>query len=128
MKIEIIYGKVPSKSNCYKIITLGPKNKRFSSLGKTKALKEYENSFFMQLSGAYRGKDIEGFFELEIDVYYPSMRADLDNCLKGVLDCLQKSKAIRNDNKCVKIVARRFVDKKEPRIEFKLIELDAENT
>ena len=128
MKKKIIYGNVPSKSNCYKIITLGPKNKRYSSLGKTKALKDYENSFFMQLSGEYRGKDITGFFEIEVDVYYPSMRADLDNSLKCTLDCLQKAKAIRNDNKCVKITARRFVDKKEPRIEFKLIELDAENT
>ena len=97
--------------------------KRHSSLGKTKALKDYENSFFMQLSGELRDKDITGFFELEIDVYYPSMRADLDNSLKVVLDCLQKTKTIRNDNKCVKIIARRFVDKKEPRIEFLLTEL-----
>ena len=122
-KRETIYGNTPSKSNCYKIITLGKGLKRHSSLGKTKALKDYENSFFMQLSGDLRGVDITGFFELEIDVYYPSMRADLDNSLKVVLDCLQKTKTIRNDNKCVKIIARRFVDKKEPRIEFILTEL-----
>ena len=123
MKTETIYGKAPSKSNSYKIITLGSKNKRYSSLGKTKPLQDYENSFFMQLSSAYRGKDITGFFEFEIDVYYPSMSADLDNSLKIVLDCLQKAKAIRNDNKCCKIVAQRFIDKKEPRIEFRIIEI-----
>lgn len=64
-----------------------------------------------------------GYFELYVDVYYPSGRADLDNSLKIILDSLQKAKAIKNDNKCVKIVAQRFIDKKEPRIEFKLVEL-----
>ena len=123
MKKQIIYGNTPSKSNCYRIVTIGKGLKRHSSLAKTKALKEYENSFFMQLSGELRDKDINNFFELEIDVYYPSMRSDLDNSLKCVLDCLQKTKTIRNDNKCVKIIARRFVDKKEPRIEFILNEL-----
>jgi Holliday junction resolvase RusA-like endonuclease len=112
---ETIYGNVPSKSNCYKI--------GYKGLYKTAALKAYENSFYIQLSGNLRNKDITGYFEIVIDVYYPSGRADLDNSLKCVLDCLQKAKAIRNDNKCVKIIAQRFIDKKEPRIEFELIEI-----
>ena len=119
MKKEIIYGNTPSKSNCYKIIKLG----NHASLAKTPALKKYEQDFFMQLSGELRGKNIEGFFEFEVDVYYPSMRSDLDNSLKVILDCLQKAKAIKNDNKCMKIIAQKFVDKKEPRIEFIIKEL-----
>jgi Holliday junction resolvase RusA-like endonuclease len=56
-------------------------------------------------------------------VFYPSQRADLDNSLKIILDCLQKCKAIVNDNKCTKIVANKFLDKKEPRIEFEIKEV-----
>ena len=37
-KKQIIRGKIPSKSNCYKIITING----HSSLEKKKALKEYE--------------------------------------------------------------------------------------
>lgn len=110
-----IFGNTPSKSNCYRIIKLG----QHASLAKTKGLKEYENSFFMQV-GAIRDKDINEFFEFDIDVFYPSNRADLDNSLKVVLDCLQKAKVIRNDNKCVRIVARKFIDKVNPRIDFKI--------
>lgn len=124
--MEIIYGNIPSKSNCYKIITVKSKatGKVFSSLGKTAGLKKYEDSFFMQLSAKLRNKMIEGYFEIHVDVYYQSGRSDLDNSLKALLDCLQKTKTIKNDNKCVKIVAQRFIDKKEPRIEFKILEIN----
>ena len=110
-----IHGNTPSKSNCYKIITLGSKERRYSSLGKTKVLKTYEDQFFIQLPPKLRNLDIAG--------YYPSQRADLDNSLKIVLDCLQMTKTIRNDNKCVRIVANKALDKTNPRIEFKIIEL-----
>ena len=119
-KKEIIYGTVPSKSNSYKIIKLG----NHCSLCKTSAMKKYEESFYIQLSSDLRGKMIEGFFEFYIDVYYPSMRSDLDGSLKGVLDCLQKTKTIKNDNRCSKIVARKFIDKSNPRIEFTILEVD----
>jgi Holliday junction resolvase RusA-like endonuclease len=115
---QTIFGNPPSKSNCYKIITLGG----HGSLAKTQALKKYENDFFIQCN-YYRDKNIEGYFELHIDVFYPSQRSDLDNSLKCTLDCLQKVKAIKNDNKCVKIVAQKFLDKLNPRIEFEIIEI-----
>jgi Holliday junction resolvase RusA-like endonuclease len=126
--LEVIYGNTPSKSNCYKIIQKRLKGgKTQSSLGKTPALTRYENAFYMQLSGKLRGVMYKGYFELHVDVYYPSGRADLDNSLKIILDCLQKTKTIPNDNKCSKIVARRFIDKKEPRIEFKIETVDEQN-
>lgn len=113
---QTIRGNVPSKSNCYKIISLSG----HGSLAKAKALKEYENTFFMQC-GKYRDLNIEGYFEFHCKVYYPSMRSDLDNSLKIQLDCLQKTKSIKNDNLCVKIVAEKFIDKVNPRVEFKII-------
>lgn len=112
-----IPGNVPSKSNCYRIIKLG----EHASLAKTKSLKAYEQSFMWQC-GMYRNANISSPFEFHINVYYPSKRSDLDNSLKCVLDCLQKVKAISNDNLCCKIVAQKFIDKANPRIEFKIVE------
>lgn len=112
---QTIYGNTPSKSNCYRIVTING----HGSLAKTPALKKYENDFFIQCN-QYRNANISGYFELHIKVFYPSQRADLDNSLKIVLDCLQRVKAIKNDNKCVKIVAEKYLDRTNPRIEFKI--------
>lgn len=117
----VIYGSVPSKSNCYKIITIAG----HASLAKTKAMKEFEQRFYLQCG--YRNRNIKGFFELYADVYFQSNQPDLDNSLKGLLDCLQGCKAIKNDRNCVKIVANKFIDKQNPRIEFTLIEVNKED-
>lgn len=115
MKHEaIIYGQPPSKSNSYRIVTI----KGHGALAKTAAIKDYEQKFFLQCP--YRGKMINGFFELYIDAYFHSNLPDLDNALKVILDCLQTCKAINNDRQCVKIVAQKFIDKNNPRIEFTL--------
>lgn len=116
---QVILGSVPSKSNCYIIITFKSKNseKSHASLAKTKTLKDYERSFYLQCN-KYRNAKIDGPFEFEIDVYYPNQRSDLDNSLKVTLDCLQTVGAFENDNKCFRIVANKFLDKLNPRIEF----------
>jgi Holliday junction resolvase RusA-like endonuclease len=108
---QVIQGICPSKSNCYRIGNKG--------LFKTKALSDYEKNFYLQCNH-YRNVAIGGLFELHLDVYYPANRADLDNALKCVLDCLQKVGAIKNDNNCCKIVAQKFIDRANPRIEFVL--------
>lgn len=153
---QVIFGNIPSKSNCYVIITMRPKKdappkvvecedcsgageislgatcpncqgagkvnqepKGHASLAKSAALKKYEKDFFIQC-GQYRNMMWDQYFELEVDVYYPTQRSDLDNCLKVLLDCLQGVKAIKNDNKCVRIEANKYLDPKNPRIEFTL--------
>ena len=63
---------------------------------------------------------MQGELYFEMDVYYDSKRPDLDNSAKVVLDCLQKIKAFKNDNKVVDIRIRKFKDKENPRIEFKV--------
>ena len=115
---QIIYGQIPSKSNCYKIITY----LWHESLAKTPALRAYEKSFYLQCN-VYRNNLIKGLFELNVDVYNESQRPDLDNAFKVLLDCLQSCNAIKNDRNCIKIVAQKFIDKKNPRIEFELIEV-----
>ena len=116
--IQTIKGNTPSKSNCYKIVNFNG----HASLAKTPALKKYEESFVWQCD-KYRNKNIDSTFEFYIDVYYPSKRSDLDNSLKVILDSLQRIKAIKNDNNCAKIVAQKFIDKENPRIEFYIKEL-----
>jgi len=112
---QIIHGKCPSKSNSYKVVTLNG----HGSLAKQTTLKDYEKSFYLQCN-QYRGKMINGLFELHLNVFYENQRPDLDNCMKIVLDCLQSCKAIKNDRNCVKIIAEKFVDKTNPRIEFEI--------
>lgn len=114
---QVIHGQPPSKSNSYKIIKI----KGFSKLGKTKALEQYEQSFFMQCS--LRCAKINKRFKLDVDVYFKSDRPDLDNSLKVILDCLQTCKAITNDRLCAEIHARKLIDAENPRIEFEITEL-----
>lgn len=117
---QTIIGNVPSKSNCYKIISFRSKDQSkqpHASLGKTAQLQKYEKDFFIQCN-KYRNANIDEYFIFEIDVFYPSQRSDLDNSLKVVLDCLQKVGAIRNDNLCVRIIATKFLDRENPRVEF----------
>ena len=112
----IIKGNTPSNSNCYKVIRLGNR----CGLGKQKKLESYENSFKLQMLN-YKYNLIESEFKFIIDVYYDSRRPDLDNSLKVVLDCLQKAEVIKNDNKCIEIIAKKHLDKIDPRIEFSLV-------
>ena len=114
----LVSGKVPSKSNCYKIVVVNG----HASLAKQKGLKDYEKSFYLQCD-KYRGRFITGLFAIRMKVYYDSQRPDLDNCFKIILDCLQSCKAVKNDRNCVRITAEKFVDKANPRVEFELEEV-----
>lgn len=117
MEKIIIRGKIPSKANSYKVITING----HGSLGKTEAVKEYERNFYLQCP--IRGAMIDRYFRLNVDVYYVNMRPDLDNCFKVLLDCLQACNAIKNDRFCVEIHGRKLIDKTDPRVEFTLEEV-----
>ena len=110
---QVIEGNPPSKSNCYKVVMIAG----HGSLAKQDKLKKYEESFFWQCN-MYRDKKINKPFRITLDAYLTSIRQDLDNIFKIVLDCLQSCKAITNDNLCAEIHARKFLDKANPRVEF----------
>ena len=115
MKIcETIIGQAPSKSNSYRIVTIGG----HATLAKSSVLRAYETKFLMQCKS--RGANISERFRLKIDVFYSSDRPDLDNALKIVLDCLQACKVIKNDRLCAEIVARKLIDKTNPRIDLEI--------
>lgn len=116
--IQTILGSVPSKSNSYKIITVKKKGGgQHAGLGKPDELKRYEESFYEQCRH-YRNKMMTVPFEINLKVYFQNALSDLDNSLKIILDCLQESKAIKNDKQCVAINALKLIDKNNPRVEF----------
>ena len=115
---QIIIGQAPAKSNTYRIVKLGGK----PAIKKSDSTEQYERNFYMQV-GPYRNMQIKGFFELYVRVYFSTMSHDLDNSLKSILDSLQYAKTIVNDNRCVKIVAEKFIDKTNPRVEFRITEI-----
>ncbi len=115
-----IRGNVPSKSNGYKIITITPKKGRpHSSLAKTDELKRYEEGFYVQIPPGAR-QQIDSELTVRLRVYYDSWRPDIDGCFKVVLDCLQEAKVIQNDRQVHKIIAEKFKDAHNPRVEITL--------
>lgn len=58
---------------------------------------------------------------VRLDFYRPRKSGDLDNRIKILLDALQGS-AYMDDRQIVEIHARRFEDKKNPRVEVRIQE------
>ena len=63
-------------------------------------------------------------FRLFVRVWHSSLRFDLDNSLKTLLDCLQMVGAITDDKLCFQIEAEKRIDKYHPRVEFALLEVN----
>lgn len=114
MEHETIYGQVVSKANNYQV---GSDKHGRRYIIKSDAIREYERNFVRQCR-IYRGRMISCRFTLYVAVYESSMRYDLDNALKTILDCLQMARAIANDNLCVRIVAEKRTDRQRPRVVF----------
>ena len=118
-----IPGSIPSKSNQYTIITKkGADGKWHGSLKKSDAMENYEKRFYLQCP--YRDLNIKGYFILTVKVFNDSNRKDIDNSFKGILDCLQSCKVIKNDRQCTEIHAFKFVDKTNPRVEITIKEVE----
>lgn len=120
LETETILGQVVSKSNNYQV---GDDRGARQHIIKSKEIRNYERSFCEQCT-VYKGRDIDRHFTLYVEVYESSVRFDLDNALKTILDCLQQVRAIRNDNLCMKIVAEKHLDKYNPRILFAIQEYE----
>lgn len=119
--VQVIMGIIPSKTNRkgIRVIPATATKKAIAIVYKPTAQKEYEASFANQCN-KYRNANISQDFEIEADVYFSRRNADLDNAFKCILDCLQEVDAITNDNLCVRIVANKYIDASNPRVEFTL--------
>ena len=115
----VVPGQIPAKANNYKIVYYDG----HASLGKENSIKKYETDFYWHLPATVRNLEINRPFEFYVRVYFTTVNHDLDNALKTLMDCLQYTKTIKNDNKCAKIVAEKCVDKDNPRVEFRIVEL-----
>jgi Holliday junction resolvase RusA-like endonuclease len=119
MRWETIYGQVISKANSYMVANSGGTK----HIIKNEQIRSYERSFIQQCN-TYKGRRIDSHFKLHIKVYSSSVRFDLDNALKTVLDCLQYVGAISNDSNCFSIDASKYIDERHPRIEFAIEEMN----
>ena len=120
MEIEVIRGQIVGKSNHYQAVPGRGGTKRIIKDGKIRA---YEHSF-MQQCRIYRNRGISSRFRLFVRVFHSSVRFDLDNSLKTLLDCLQMVGAITDDKLCFQIEAEKRIDKYDPRVEFGILEVN----
>lgn len=64
-------------------------------------------------------RPIEGPVGIDLLVVFPSRRADLDNCIKPILDSLTGI-GYADDRQVVEIRARKGLDPKRPRVEVRV--------
>lgn len=65
---------------------------------------------------------LDGDVSITLRVFRPAKRGDLDNSIKVILDSLQGI-VYANDSQIVRIVAERYDDKKNPRVEVEAVAL-----
>lgn len=124
MEIETIYGQIIAKANHYQAV---PGKNGTKRIIKDEKIRAYEQLFTEQCR-VYKSRKIANRFRLYVKVYHSSIRFDLDNSLKTLLDCLQMVEAITDDKLCFQIKAEKRIDKYHPRIEFALLEINEQKT
>lgn len=120
MEVEVIHGQIIAKANHYQAV---PGKRGTKRIIKDEKIRAYERSF-MEQCRVYRNKRISSRFRLFVRIFHSSVRFDLDNSLKTLLDCLQMVSAITDDKLCFQIEAEKRIDKYHPRIEFALLEVN----
>ncbi len=68
-------------------------------------------------------KPMEGKIRVVMTAYFTRDNADLDNCTKGCFDSLNRTVWV-DDKQVVEIHAYKRIDKKDPRIEMEITELE----
>ena len=124
MEIETIFGQIVAKANHYQAV---PGRNGERRIIKDDKIRAYERSFMEQCT-KYRNRRISSRFRLFVRVWHSSVRFDLDNSLKTLLDCLQMVEAIMDDKLCFQIEAEKHIDKYHPRIEFALLEVNEQKS
>lgn len=120
MMWEIIRGQVISKANNYQCVT---RKNGTSQIIKNDKIRSYERLFEKQCK-VYKDRMIATPFRLVYHVYFPSIKNDIDNAAKTLMDCLQYNHCITDDNLRFEIQAFKHIDATNPRIEFAIEEFN----
>mgnify|MGYP000264294700 CR=1 FL=1 len=83
MEVEVIHGQIIAKANHYQAVRESPVQ---SALSRTEKIRAYEHSSCNSARHTRVGV-ISSRFRLFVRVYHSSVRFDLDNSLKTLLDC-----------------------------------------
>lgn len=98
-----VEGNVPSKKNSYKI-HLNPKTGA-RWIAPSEEVKQFEENLAWVARAAYRGDEpMYGNLQLFISAYVSNPRRDIDNLLGSILDGIERSGVIENDNQFYRIV------------------------
>ena len=92
--------------------------------------KEYEREALYQIPARYKGKKLDGQYNLRVAYYMPTRRrVDLVNLLEATCDILTVAEVIEDDHSGI-IVAhdgcRVYHDKEDPRAEITLEEIEGD--
>lgn len=79
--------------------------------------KKTKEDYYYQAKAQYHGKALQGPVTLEITIYVPNPRTDLDGALKGLLDSLN-GVLFEDDSQIMEIHAVKKIDKVNPRVEL----------
>lgn len=118
--METIHGQIIAKANHYQAV---PGKFGAKRIIKDEKIRAYEHEFIQQCK-IYRDRGISSRFRLFVRVWHSSVRFDLDNSLKTLLDCLQMVGAITDDKLCFQIEAEKKIDNYRPRVEFAILEVN----
>ena len=115
-------------------------SKRFTFDINEFGIRSYTPDFFISKNGVNRIIELKGWYDersknkqMLMSRFYPNVVVELWNEdmyhfiekeYKHKIDKWDYRLSIKNDNLCVKIVAEKFVDKENPRVEFKIVTID----
>jgi len=120
MITRLVLPYPPSANKLKRIVTTA----RGAFMAKTGQATEYSKSVG-RIATLEKVAMIEGPIAIRMNVYRPIRRGDLDNTIKAVQDSLTGI-AFRDDDQIVRIVANRYDDKLNPRVEIWIAPLTQE--
>lgn len=106
-------------------------NRYWRALGRGHVTRSREAKAYLEEVGwlcrSLDTQPVAGDVEVEMRVYRPARRRDLDNHLKVALDALQ-GHLYHDDKQIVRLVAERYDDKANPRLEVTVREVNTVGT
>lgn len=128
-----ILGEPASKANSRELVTINHR----PAIIKSQKARSYVRSALLQIPVEYRRR-LEGPVEIQLRIYYSSERPDLDESV--VLDILQdqwtrmgngqrllvQAGVYRNDRQVRRKVVEHGIDKRNPRVEVRIIPRQAQ--